>query len=489
MAYSVGDEKALREDEREKERRKLRLKIEIEKARLEKARYEEENKAMFFRPFEHQERALRYIAEGKKTVLLQGSNQIGKTVLGVNIAAAFSLGCKQLWDGVDLYPSVGAVMSMGKKVMGRILCNDWEKAARDTIVPKLKEWLPKGSYETKKNNVGVEHEFYFPKTGSKFTILTYKEDTKSHEGWTGDWVWCDEPPPKDKYTANRRGLVAKDGLIFISMTALDEPWILDDIALKPDKSLGVVGDVPITANPGLTAEAIRIFEKDLPENERVARIQGGWMQMTGRIWKMFDASVHVIEPFKVPLDWPVTVEIDWHLHLPHAVSFYAVDKHNRHFIIDEIWENMTPEELANEIKSRKLKNSWRLNHAEIDPLSKGDKSYIRNRMGLVEDSFSIIQRSLNQADILLETGSKDEKSGIRNIEAWLKGPNSIPILYVFNACPETIKQVQRWSYDKDGKPGSDGHFPECLYRYSVKGVSYSDPFSSKNYKQAEIGVV
>jgi len=326
----------------------LRLFHKLQTLKLQKAEadakiefYKNTNKIEYFVPFPHQQRVIDLIREGKKTVLLQGANQIGKTISGSNIAGAFSSnGCLVPWgDKKPIFPSEYAKEHNGRGVIGRILCNDWEKAARDTIVPKLKEWLKAGTYETKKNNVGVEHEFTFPATGSKFTILTYKEDTKSHEGWTGDWVWADEPPPKDKYTANRRGLVARNGLFFISMTALDEPWILDDIVLKPDPSCGIVADIPIQANPTLSAEAIRIFEKDLPEEEKVARIKGGWMQLEGRIWKCFDNNIHIIKPFKIPPDWPVQFQIDFHLNLPHAISFCACDKYNRFFVCEEVWQN------------------------------------------------------------------------------------------------------------------------------------------------------
>lgn len=441
-------------------------------------------------PFPHQKQIIELIRKNKKTVLLQGANQIGKTILGSNLAGAFSAeGCIPPWDKQPLFPSEYAKMNNGKGIIGRILCNDWEKAARDTIVPKLKEWLKVGTYETKKNNVGVEHEFYFPKTRSKFTILTYKEDTKSHEGWTGDWVWADEPPPKDKYTANRRGLVARNGLFFISMTALDEPWILDDIVLKPDHSCGIVADIPIQANPTLSAEAIRIFEKDLPEEEKVARIKGGWLQLEGRIWKCFDNNIHIIKSFKIPPDWPVQFQIDFHLNLPHAISFCACDKYNRFFVCEEVWQNCGSEELANEIIRLKQQNQWRLNYGEIDALSKGDTSYTKNRYGNTESSFDIIEKKLRKYGIRLAVGSKDEKSYVKAVETRLKGPNSEPLLKIFDTCKETIKQVQRWSYDDWGKPKSDGHFPECIGRFTQTGLHYTDPaIYNKPLKYAQMGI-
>jgi phage terminase large subunit-like protein len=414
------------------------------------------------------------VQEGKKTVVLQGANRVGKSCLCANIAGAFSLGCKLPWGNhSEIYPSDRARDNKGKKVSGKIICQEWEKSARDNIVPALKEWLPVGTYETKKNNIGVEYEFVFPYTKSKITIMTYKEDTKSHEGSTIDWVFFDEPPPKDKFIANTRGLISTGGVSMFAMTALNEPWILDDIVLNPDKTTGVVGDIPITANPLLDVEAIRIFEKNLSEDEKVARIQGGWLQLSGRIWKGFNVEKHVVDPFKIPPDWPVQFQIDFHLNLPHAIIFYAVDPYNRMFFFNEVWENMGTEDLANEIIRVWQTRVLRMEYGEIDALSKGDTSYIKNRFGKAEDSFTIISRMLAARNIRLGVGSKDEKSYIRAVADRWKGPNGMPTAFIFRDCPEAIKQVQRWSYDDFGKPKDDGHFPECFGRATQTGLKFT----------------
>ena len=476
------------------------IEIEIERQKCILQKYEDEHKIEFFKPFTHQQSFINYLRAGKKTDLLVGANQIGKSVCCANVAGAFSLGCQAPWDKLPIYPSEES-KGTGRGIQGRILCNDWEKAARDTIVPKLKEWLPAGSYETKKNNVGVEHEFYFPQTGSKFTILTYKEDTKSHEGWTGDWVFADEPPPRDKYIANRRGLIARNGVFLMAMTAISEPWILDEIVLNPDSSTGIVADIPISANTTLSDEAIRIFEQSLSEDEKIARIHGGWLQLTGRVWKNFrlqpvtleSGSVliaHVVEPFAIPPDWPVEFQIDFHLTEPHAISFIACDPYGRYFICEEVWDNCGSEELADHIIRLKQANQWRLTYGEIDPLSKGDTSYTNNRYGKSESSFAIIERKLRKYGITLDVGSKDEKSYIKAVEGRLDGANGIPTLHVFSSCKETIKQVSRWGYDDNGRPKSDGHFPECIGRATQTGLKYTEPGSyAKDFQYGELGIV
>jgi hypothetical protein len=109
-------------------------------------------------------------------------------------------------------------------------------------------------------------------------------------------------------------------------------------------------------------------------------------------------------------------------------------------------------------------------------LSKGDTSYIKNRFGQAKDSFTIIMEILRKEGIRLGVGSKDEKSYIKAVDARLRGVNGpTPTLYIFDTLKETIKQVQRWSYDDNGVPRDDGHFPECIGRTTQTGLKYSDP--------------
>jgi hypothetical protein len=435
--------------------------------------YEDSNKMEFWKPWYHQQRIINFLWEGKKTLLLQGSNRIGKTVLGSCLGGSFALGY-QPWDGKESI--------FGRRpTRGRIICVDWEHHAQEVVVPTLKEWLPRGTYRTKTNNVGVEAIFIF-NNGSTIELLTHSQDTRIHEGWKGEWVWSDEPLPRDKYTANKRGLVDKDGVFILTLTALYEPWILDEIALKNDPSVGSVLEIPIQANPLLTPEAIKVFEDSLPDEEVVARIKGGWLQLVGRVVKSFDRNRHVIAPFKVPFDYPVVAMIDTHLSLPQAIGFYTWDKRDIEYVIDETWENLSPEAVADNIISKMKQNTWNIKHVFIDPLAKGDSKYMKQREIEIEDTFSIIERKLAPYGIILHLASKDKSSGVRNLHDRFLGINSIPTLFIFDNCDRHIYEIQRWVYDEEGVPKKQNdHFCENLYRSTLSGIKYTDPkiFSKK----------
>ncbi len=453
------------------------IKIEEELAKVsdEEDEYKSKNKIEFWEPWPHQQKLLDFIHQNKKLIVDQGANRTGKTVLGVCIVCSACLGY-QPWDNQE-------TVWGHKPIRCRILCVDWEHHAKEVIVPVIEEWFPEGSYEVKKNNLGIDAFWFFPKTGSTIELLTHSQKRKSHEGWKGHLIWADEPPPKDKYIANKRGLIDYEGVFLMTMTAVYESWILDDIVRKADNSMGILTNIPMRANPLLSEKAITEFERDCDEDEVIPRVYGGWLQLTGLVYKKFDRNIHVVDNFKIPPSWPVLASIDFHLVTNQAIGFYAWDEYNREFVIDEIWQQLSPEEIADEIIRKKKENSWQLKEVIIDPLSKGDVTNLKQRGIQIEDAFSIIERRLRPYRIRLSIANKDKKSGITNVKTALVGLNKMPTLYFFKNCDHEKKnyghvwEIQRWIIDrKTNQPvDKDDHFMENLYRSTLAGITYKNP--------------
>lgn len=466
-----------------------RNEIALVKARGLEAEYREKNRAEFAVFLPHQRRALGLIRERKKTIVMVTGNRGGKTTTGAILVALLCVPELRERKGMtwltDYFP-----LRNGR---ARILAKDWEHFAANVIVPALKEWLPAGTYETKRNNVGVE-AFWTFRSGWTIEMITNVQATENQEGWRGHLVWQDETTTRDKYVTNKRGLIDFSGVYFMTFTAVNASWVLDDLIenANADSTVGVIQGVSTYENTFLDVTDIKNYENTLTEDERKARISGNFLNYEGRVWKAFEKDTHVIDPFVIPRDWPVYVQIDYHLNKPHAVSFLACDKADRWFVIDEVWRNVNePVELAYEIIDRKVQKGWRIEMVEIDPLARGDTKYMKNRGGGVQQAgYDIVKNALVAYGIQTNVAAKDEINGIKNIAGRLRGMNGIPALYFFNNLPETIRQMFRWVYDENGKPSADGHFPECLYRFSLMGVKYTEPYKSMNLpKQLAAGVV
>lgn len=522
------------------EREKLQRKLLKDKEALKA--FMDSNRCFFFKPFKWQRR-FRDLILGHNITIASAPNKIGKSCTSVNIVVSWAIGYEP-WNEVDKdYP--GAVRhqnryykpsTLGIKppVKIRITGKDWKYHLGQTIVPELKKWAPRGQYDTKKNEQGVEYYWTF-KNGSTFEMLTYTQEYDVSESWTGHAWWADEPPPQPMFGSMSRGVFLNGGKVFFSMTPLKEAWVLDELILSGRSDIAVIDDLTILDNEtvyndevgklrafGLNDNQIQQyfdlllyenkekdlfvsdkgkkakqyllniipaqfydktselkllrFVQDIDPRDAATRLGGKFKSLVGRVLKPWDKSKHWVKSFDVPCDWPVVAMIDFHLNKPQAVSYHAVNRQNVKFIIRERWEHDSPEETADAIIRAKTANAYRLEYAYIDPLSKGDTKYMKNRMGdNLEDSFSIIQRRLAEHDITLLIASKDKESGIRNILKELEGVNGMPTYYVFDTCERHLFEIMRWIYDEDGKPIKEhDHFMENWYRATLAGIEYTE---------------
>ena len=412
---------------------------------------------------------------------------------------------------------------------------DWKLHLGRVLVPELKKWAPQGFYTTKKNEQGVEYYWEW-NNGSTFTLMSYTQADDLFESFRAQGAWEDEPPPKSKHIALSRGLLLDNGKTLMTMTPIKEAWVLDDIVLSGRKDIGIIDGLMITDNPDLLESDMKVLrgfaltkeqideyfdllfyedkakdkpvsdkghaaeiylEKNAPENQHEgisklkilkfikdidpsdvhARVFGRFRALVGRVIKEFDENVHKIKPFEVPTNWPVVPMIDFHLSTPQAISYWTVNRQDIKYLIAETWKNYSANEIADDIIRKMKFYGWSIKDAFIDPLSKGDKGYMRNALGAdFRDTYSTLEERLGEHDITLHVASKDKNAGIKNIEEWMKGPNGMPTCYLFDDCDRHFYEIARWVFDDDGKPSKDGsdHFMENWYRFTLTGTKFED---------------
>ena len=369
----------------------------------------------------------------EKVRALLGGNRSGKTTSG-GIEFLFHI----TGNYPDWYPEEQRLKG---RVIGRIAATDFQKGVGEVILPFLDEWLdPELVKKKTKNPMGIPVKWIL-KNGSSFDILTYEQSTDSYEGWKGHMAWFDEPPPREKYIATLRGLVDFDGRAWMTLTPLTQPWIYDDIYTNP--KIKCV-NVNIRDNPYLSEEAIADFESSLTEEEKKARIDGKFLHMTGLIYKEFDPSVHVIDPFTIKDSWTRYFCIDPHPRNPTACIWLAVDTIGNFYIYDELWlSDMSIGEIASAIH---VQEGDRKAHVRlIDPhMDSEDK---------LAGGFNV-RKELMKNDVFCQRGNSDPILGKSRIREALKLKYSnlygteVPKLRIFRSCTQTIYEFQHYIWDE-----------------------------------------
>ncbi len=416
-----------------------------------------------------------------KTFGMSGSNRLGKTTLLTIIGLCVVFG-EYLWDHTSLLH----LFPHKKPRKVRYVGQGWNDHIEAVVIPELAKWWPKNRpVETHGNGI-IRDTFWRDKqTGGTIEIMSNSQQSKKHEGWKGDLILYDEPPRREIYVANARGLVDRRGREVFAATLLDEPWIDREIIKKmgedgkPDNSIfWVDGTIYDNIGYGITAEGVEEFKNKLNEGETQTRIYGKPEYLQGIIYSDFTRRTHLFPHFKIPLNWMIDIAIDIHPRERQAVLFLATDPREDRYICDEIWEHGDGTSIGDAIVRKVNQNSYRVNRIVIDPLSKGDSNN-------PETTYKKVFNALAAHDLSLETATKDLDAGILSVKEHLMGPNNKPSLFLLDNCMYTLFEIEGYMWDKKrpGKPlDKDDHMMENLYRLCLLNTKYVDVDQDMAYR-------
>lgn len=401
--------------------------------------------------------------------LVLGSNRSGKSVAGVVEMIAHAMGHRPWLEKDDPNYIVRLANSESIPVpnIGRVIAQDYQQAINQTIVPKIVEWAPLGSYTFKRDNRGIPIQVNWSNKSITYLLSNDQKDM-SFEGTNGHYVWADEPIDYSKYTGLRRGLVDFSGHIWLTMTPLSQPWIADVIysrANEPDKT----GYVPVrlfrfsiwdncVENGGhIHRRDIEEFLSDLDEAELEARLHGNFIHLAGRVYKDWEPeSPYWIDPFHIPDSWPRICVIDPHPRKPVAVLWAAIDPGNRVIVYRNLFDRRlkTIKEISNKIKELE---GWEYREKDERWARSGSEEYIGAR--LIDTSSREQERTSGWtvhskfADCGIHCAlakKRNAEAGYDAIRAALKMRNewSEPGLVVFNTCRQVKQNFLHFVWDE-----------------------------------------
>jgi len=463
----------------------------------------EKERIRYFVPTEIQEE---FVRDKSFVRLFQGSNKSGKSTSGIIEIVSQCIGHRPYLSKSD--PDYKTEFTPPIKV--RIYGEDFTEHVGGVIVPILRKWIPHSEFyyregNPKKNPQGIP-TFWTFKNGSTLELLTYEQDSAKSEGWDGQFIHFDEPPPRDTYIAAKRGLVAENGKCIMTMTPIKEPWIYDEIWMRKDSDVrGFPADITTNLrhrrkwwradmkNDGLAwcgylnQEAIDRFERDLTDDEKEARLRGRFMHLSGLVYKEFNPSVHVQPYFKPPVTWTWYEAIDPATRKPWAVTIMAISPDETKYVVDEIFIKGVVSEVANAIKQKR--DDYRYQPAIatiIDPIA------------VAEDPISktSILNEFMAHGVFCQSGSKDRNRGIQLLKADLKiGEDEQKAgIYILENCRRTIHEFGHYVWDdfkkkvsgqKDIPKKTDDDMLENIHRILISGARYIEMKKSSG-KQKEI---
>jgi hypothetical protein len=445
-----------------------------------------------------------------KTFTFTGSNQKGKTTLGVILAICTASG-EYLWSGEKMrfpHKEPRMVMYVG---------HGWETHIKVTVEPEFEKLWPKTRpVETRKNNQGVKSVWKDKKTRSEIHSMSNTQESTTFEGGKWDLIVWDEPPQRENRVAAARGLMRGRGRELFVATLISEAWLHREVIKarlpngEPDTSVFNVegdiwdnvsrckcgsfilrenlvhgefvgfcekcGNVRDYVRYGLTLEGVDDYKRKLKKDEIASRIEGKPSYLTTLVLPNFNRDINTRTRFNIPLDALVDINIDFHPSKPYAIQFMATCKNGIKFICEEIEEHGNPKYMAELIIRRIKDKMYRVNNPiQIDPLAKGDENNDQTVFQIMQDTFAPYGYSLDVA-------SKDKDNGIAILNSLLMTENEMPALYIFKDCVKTIQQLEDWMTDpvtlKPSKVEDD--FCEVTYRNCLKNTQWYEELKVEN---------
>jgi len=364
----------------------------------------------------------------KTTRLFVAGNKGGKTTAGA-IKFGERIYGGPLWDR-----DIRTTVSYPVPARGIVFAEDFD-SHREVTIPTIRSWWPRGFIKRETKNPAGHIVEYGLANGSVVHFRTYEQGAFKAEGKDWDIVWCDEPPPRDLYTAIIRGLVVGNGILLISATLLKEAWIYDE----SEHNHVVMFEGTIHDNKWLSDRAKKAFLDSLTDDERSIRETGRPASLVGLVYKRFvDGPPFVVPLATIPPECPIIVGVDPHERKPCHIEYGYVDKDDRIIWFDWLLAGGSLTEIFNQMAAKEAQMPSRPVLCVMDP-NRGSATQMDNMSW--EKAFSEAGYSVVLADDNMSVG--------HTVLGSYLSPNDPKMLWMESCRGKfgPLYQMQRYAWD------------------------------------------
>lgn len=413
------------------------------------------NGLKYFVPTGVQENFIKKIGSGNIFVgIFSGGNRAGKTGLAINTLGNI------IWGQQNEFFNHPIFKNWKHPKRARIGSSPKDLEEIGSIQTEIESWWNPEKYVASKNNK-TYNALYKCDNGWIFDLMSYEQSVTEWESVGLGLVIFNEPPPKAIFDATIVRL-GDGGMILIFMTPLsDAGYLFDDLigshtGLKKEQLTAIeYCDI----EDSCVEHGIRGFREHdkietiltfLDPEDVEARAHGKPMHLSGRIYKIFNDSVHIVDDFEVPKDWTRINIIDPHDAFPFSMLWCAIDKTGDYYIYDEY-----PNEPFEKIKGTSLiykdyadairikEDSNQIARRIIDPNFGAKKMGNTGKTVQMEMAILGIRCELCQTDNL-DVGHNSVKDKLKYDTSKPISAINKPKLFVFRSCRNTWLSMLRY---------------------------------------------
>lgn len=320
--------------------------------------------------------------------------------------------------------------------------------------------------------------------GSLAVFKSYDQGREAYQGDDVDGIVNDEEPPYDIFQEQRMRLIDRDGEMVISMTSLkgitdlitsiyeDHDVIESQFAPLINKTLPRIAEkngikfyfLWSQENKHISQERLLQEAKLMTPDEILCRMYGVPVNLSGKIYMMFNKNIHAIDLDDVPTSgnqlWNV---LDPHDRKPWAIGWFLVNKNGSCYMVDEYpnrnfndmqSDDKTYEDYAKIIKEkeqaiRSIFGCTGNTKRKVDPNFGNKTVQLAERQG--GQSKTTPRKELEKYGLKYEDGIDALEAGHLEVRKWLdwrKNGEEIvkqPQIFFASNCINTITHLSRYS--------------------------------------------
>ena len=216
-------------------------------------------------------------------------------------------------------------------------------------------------------------------------------------------------------------------------------------------------------NPHMPKDEIEKMKVEMTDDQFAQEVLADFRKHTGLIYKEFDRTIHVIEPFQIPAVWQHFRAMDFGADNPTVCLWIAIDSPGNIYVYDEYYQSgLTTQSHVNIIT------------AKGDPandilVTYGDPSAEQERLDYA--SMGIVVTPANK---LFNSGDGWVNSGIDAVRQKLKldPQTQRPKLYLLNNCVKTIKEFETYRWRESLKEMNTPQKPEKVNDHCMDALRY-----------------
>jgi len=483
------------------------------KIKWELAQRKAERPMSFFRPNLGQRRLLDILENHKPLVAgFLAGNGVGKTCLMAQVMAGLAwpeLLNKEWMGKMEFFKKWGKA-----SLRVRIVCHVGDLKDGGSLLEEIKQWFPKGRYTLEKNGVTYVSQIRCD-SGLVFSVRTFDQSVQAHAGPNLDLILVNEPMPMHLHAENIGRLRNSDlKMMIYFLTPLGvSAWMYDQLIEGEDGVNTMIVNASIWDNckdiPGtngvLSRDTIEQLKREwnmMDPDEAHAREFGEFKHLSGRIYKVFNEAVHVIEDFEIPDDWNLYRILDPHDVRSPAVTYWAVSPLNTMYCIAEYpnvgdYTKMGPTQLTYDHFVQEMKEMEGKKHLHgrdffdfIDP----NKGPVRTR----GTNLSIMQEYNARGFEFVPAANDDLDFGHKRIQQMLYfdvtkevSEFNKPKMYFFASVRNTISAMRKYSWKSDTKGSATQRvdqaykdFADCVRYFGVSVQPWSPKSSASSITNA-----